>query len=436
MSSLFFKSFLLVVFAVFPDISVASQDALLARSKQDRPYEHRLAVLMMGFAQKQNSLYDGIGQLVDEPLLVNQEQSQTKRMEQARHEQGLTQIGFEEPKMQNSYEKEPHIDVSVEELIQLTTPSEQEMQQLFEEFVIRHRKHYKHEQEWRMHYNIFKKNADKVRRHNIAHRAGHHNYTMALNEHADLSWEEFRGNYLGFMHRKHSVWRSGNRAHFTEQQLHDLPIAVDWREKGAVTPVKNQGQCGSCWSFSATGAIEGANAIASGNLISLSEQELIDCSTADGNNGCDGGLMDYAFQFVIENGGLCAEDAYPYSATGPNMCEVKQCEAAVKISSFKDIPDGDEKSLLAALAQGPVSVAIEADQESFQFYSTGVFDGECGTNLDHGVLAVGYGTDEEGKDFYIVKNSWGDTWGEQGYIKLVRNSNQCGIASAASFPVV
>jgi len=214
-----------------------------------------------------------------------------------------------------------------------------------------------------------------------------------------------------------------------------LPTSVDWRTQGIVTPVKDQGQCGSCWSFSATGSVEGAYAQKTGKLVSLSEQQLVDCSTAQGNQGCNGGLMDYAFQYIISNNGITTEANYPYTATGPNACQTSLAsQTAATISSFQDVPQSDENALQSAVAQQPVSVAIEADQQAFQFYSGGVLTAACGKNLDHGVLAVGYGTDN-GVNYWLVKNSWGSSWGEQGYIRLVRGQDQCGIAESASYPI-
>ena len=207
--------------------------------------------------------------------------------------------------------------------------------------------------------------------------------------------------------------------------------SVDWRTKNAVTPVKNQGQCGSCWAFSTTGSVEGADAIKSGSLKSFSEQQLVACSTQ--NNGCNGGLMDYAFQY-IKSAPLELEQSYPYtSGTGRRgTCSYNKSKGVGTVSGFQDVQQGSVSQMKAALTQQPVSVAIEADQMAFQSYTSGVITSGCGTNLDHGVLAVGYGT-LGGKDFFLVKNSWGASWGDQGYVRIGTN-NQCGILNAASYP--
>jgi KDEL-tailed cysteine endopeptidase len=216
------------------------------------------------------------------------------------------------------------------------------------------------------------------------------------------------------------------------------PPSVDWRLKNAVTPVKNQAQCGSCWAFSTTGAVEGVNAIATGALVSLSEQELVDCDK-EHDNGCHGGLMDFAFDWILANGGLDTEEDYRYKAE-EHKCRVDRAHRrVVSIDGHEDVAPNDEDALMRAVARQPVSVAIEADQRPFQLYVGGVFDADCGVALDHGVLAVGYGT-EAGKDFYKVKNSWGADWGSSGYIMLGRgatyngNKGQCGIQMDPSFP--
>jgi len=303
----------------------------------------------------------------------------------------------------------------------------------FTKFQVAHNKTYHSTSHAANKFETFKANLDLIKSHN----AKGLSWTMDVNEFADMSADEFKTFVKGYGGTKIIVEgiprRSVNLAGaFT------VPEEVDWRTKNAVTDVKNQGQCGSCWSFSTTGSVEGALALKTGNLVSFSEQQLVDCSKPEGNMGCNGGLMDDAFKYIIANG-LCTEADYPYKAAD-GTCQ-STCTPAGKISSFVDVPANNLDALQAAVALQPVSVAIEADQMGFQFYSGGVFDGQCGTNLDHGVLAAGYGKDAtSGKDYWLVKNSWGATWGDQGYIKLVRTSGsgagQCGIAMDASYPVV
>ena len=223
-----------------------------------------------------------------------------------------------------------------------------------------------------------------------------------------------------------------------------IPKSIDWREKNAVTHVKNQGNCGSCWSFSTTGSIEGIHAIKKNKLINASEQQLMDCSDKYGNHGCQGGLMDNAFKYVIDNG-LCSEEEYPYQAE-QGQCLSAQCNRVVQIDNYADVEPNNEKVLMRAVAHQPISVAIQANLTSFRFYKKGVYqDPDCKDKLDHGVLIVGYGTDIlQDLDYWIVKNSWTSNWGDKGYVKILRNyekyggdsSGMCGIAVQPSYPII
>ena len=227
-----------------------------------------------------------------------------------------------------------------------------------------------------------------------------------------------------------------------------IPDAIDWEKNGAVTPVKNQGQCGSCWSFSTTGALEGAYYIKNGVLDSFSEQQLVDCDTRKNGGkdmGCNGGLMDSAFSWIEKNGGLCTEEDYAYTSgttKTAGSCDTScSIVSGSEIISYTDVKANSDSDMMTALAQQPVSIAIQADQKDFQLYNSGVFTGSCGTQLDHGVLVVGYGN-LDGDNYYRVKNSWGTTWGDKGYIYLGRGdtfnngSGQCGMLMQASYPTV
>jgi len=293
--------------------------------------------------------------------------------------------------------------------------------------MVSHNKIYASAEEHAYRLSVFAKSAEFVRNHDEEAKG----FSVALNQFADLTSEEFVSIYNGM--------NLTVVAPEPEAIMVGIPASIDWRSKGAVTGIKNQGQCGSCWSFSATGSLEGAWFLKGNKLTSLSEQNLVDCSTAQGNMGCNGGLMDQAFQYVIQNKGIDTEASYPYTATGPNQCKYNAANRGAEATSFHDIPSGSEPGLTAAIAMTPVSVAIDASHMSFQLYNGGVYyEPQCSSSqLDHGVLAVGYDTASNGQAYYIVKNSWGTGWGMNGYIYMSRNrKNNCGIATAASYPII
>lgn len=311
------------------------------------------------------------------------------------------------------------------------------LQDEWEAYKSHHVKKYQNPVEEKFRMKIYLENRHRIAKHNKEGKS----FKLAMNKYGDMLPREFASRMNGYRsdlknHTAHLL----TAASFIAPANVAVPESIDWREKGAVTPVKDQGQCGSCWSFSTTGALEGQAFRKTGVLTSLSEQNLIDCSTGDlyQNEGCNGGLMDNAFRYIKDNHGIDTEVSYPYEGKD-DRCRYKKKNKGAEDVGFVDVPEGDEEKLKLAVATvGPVSVAIDASHESFQFYSKGVYyEKDCSsTELDHGVLVVGYGT-EDGEDYWLVKNSWGTTWGENGFIKMARNKdNHCGIASSASYPLV
>lgn len=311
----------------------------------------------------------------------------------------------------------------------------------FLEFTDTYNKSYNSVNETVHRYNIFVDNVNNINRHNNEMKEKGHTFKMGVNQFTDLTNKEFRGNL-----RKRNV--INHDATIVVCESPNIPDNFNWvkHQPRVVTPVKNQAQCGSCWAFSTTGSVESAHAIKTGKLISLSEQQLVDCSFPEGNEGCMGGFMYQAFQYIIDKKGICSEKSYPYQGVD-ELCQ-QNCTRVVKIKGYHNVTASDENQMKVHLFNLPLSVAMQANLPSFQSYKKGIYhDPQCIGELDHGVLLVGYGHNKKlKKDYWIVKNSWGVSWGKNGYFLLARNINQignvsypngmCGIASSPSFPVV
>lgn len=303
-----------------------------------------------------------------------------------------------------------------------------EKMEKFLDFTIKYDKEYETQYAFDKAFSFYNKNVEQIKMMNDENSS----INFDVNQFTDVDKSKF-DKLKGFIHMEDTT-SSCNSYEYRET---DAPVDFDWRDYDVVTPVKDQGFCGSCWSFSATGAMEGAWALHSGDLLELSEQQLIDCSVSYGDLACNGGLMDNAFEYAIDNS-MCSESTEPYFAEYES-CE--ECKSVANFSSCVDVTPGNELHLKTALLSTPISVAIDAESNMFQFYSGGIITAsECGTSLDHGVLLVGYGEDD-GVKYWLVKNSWGESWGENGYFRLERTDEEntdgtCGIALQPSYPVV
>ncbi|KAL0002082.1 hypothetical protein SO802_015863 [Lithocarpus litseifolius] len=293
--------------------------------------------------------------------------------------------------------------------------------QTHEEWIAKYGKVYKDAAEKERRFNIFNGNVKFIESFNAA---GNRPYKLSINEFADQTNEEFKASRNGY--RSPRLLRITKEASFRYENVTAVPASMDWIKKG------------SCWAFSTVAATEGITQLTTGKLISLSEQELVDCDNNGEDQGCEGGLMENGFEFIIQNGGITTEANYPYQGADGTCNTKEEASHAAKINGYEKVPANSENALLKAVANQPISVSIEASGSAFQFYSSGVFTGECGTMLDHGVTAVGYGTTSDGTKYWLVKNSWGTSWGEEGYIRMQRDikakEGLCGIAMDSSYP--
>lgn len=283
------------------------------------------------------------------------------------------------------------------------------------------------------HFAVWKNNLELIQKHNSEGRS----YSLAMNEFGDLTVEEYRSLFPGSTSCLYQETKRQGSFFSLSSGVTQLPDTVDWRTKGYVTPVKNQGQLGASWAFSATGSLEGQHFRKTGDLVSLSERNLEDCSGCNMNFSYPS-PVDCAFMYVKENGGIDTEAGYPYPCH--KSCCYDKAYVGATCTGYVDVKTGSEAALQVAVAEvGPISVIIDASHESFQFYRSGVYnEPDCNSSrlLDHAVLVVGYGT-YQGQDYWLVKTSWGTEWGMEGYIMMSRNKdNQCGIATSASYPLV
>ncbi|KAJ1253510.1 hypothetical protein BS78_06G030900 [Paspalum vaginatum] len=301
----------------------------------------------------------------------------------------------------------------------------------FERWIVEHGHVYEDAAEKARRFEVFKDNVAFIESFN----AGNNKFWLGVNQFADLTVGEFKSTIAnkGFKPISANV-PTGFK--YENLSVNALPTSVDWRTKGAVTPIKNQEQCGCCWAFSAVAAMEGIVKLSTGRLISLSEQEIVDCDTHGTDEGCGGGWMDGAFEFVIKNGGITTESSYPYKAVD-GKCKGGSKSAAT-IKGYEDVPANNEAALMKAVANQPVSVAVDAGGRTFMFYSGGVMTGSCGNELDHGIAAIGYGVESDGTKYWILKNSWGTTWGEKGFLRMEKDISDkwgmCGLAMKPSYP--
>uniref|UniRef100_A0A3Q1FBS4 Cathepsin L1-like n=2 Tax=Acanthochromis polyacanthus TaxID=80966 RepID=A0A3Q1FBS4_9TELE len=309
------------------------------------------------------------------------------------------------------------------------------LNKVWEEWKITHGKAYNNQTEVAFRRAVWEKNMLLVLKHNQEASAGKHSFTLGLNYLADMTAEEINEKMNGLKLEEVNQFRNDT---FKDLSGRSLPQSVDWRKKGLVSPVRDQGLCGSCWAFSSLGALEGQMKKQTGSLVPLSPQNLVDCSTGDGNLGCRGGYISKAFRYIIRNGGVDSESFYPYEHQN-GKCRYSVSGKAASCSNFHVLPKGDERALQAAVASvGPVAVAVNAMLPSFHLYKGGLYNvPSCNPRLiNHAVLVVGYDTDA-GQDYWLVKNSWGTSWGEEGFIRIARNKNNlCGIASLAVYPTL
>jgi cathepsin L len=318
-----------------------------------------------------------------------------------------------------------------------------EYKHAFAHWMHAHNRTYSTRDEYTRRLSAFRANVDAIATHNANAAAS---FKMAINEFGDLTNAEYRARFDGMRAALAKHQMSRRAAEVRRRMLgvangHDDKSAdllgvesLDWREKGIVAPIQSEGQCGACYTLAALDSVNAAWALKTSLLVVASNQQILDCSGPEGNQGCNGGFPDQVFQYIVDNKGICQDPDYSWRAVQGN-CMANNCTRVMTITGFKDLPVGDETALFAAAGKTVVSIAIDASAQSFQFYKSGVFDDpQCPTQLEHTMAVVGYGSDS-GKPYWIMRNVWGGAWGEQGYVRMVRGKNMCGLANQPSYAI-
>jgi len=346
---------------------------------------------------------------------------------------------FDAPALCNSESKPSNIHRARATLglVNVLTPPKSE--DPFDHFISYHKKVYASPQEYQYRRSVWEENAKFIEEHNAKEDK---TYTVGMNHFGDYTMEEISQLFFPKPAGIDRATANKGATKYHEPTGIQLPSYVNWVEKGGVTKVKDQGICGSCWTFGTAGSIEGAYFAKTGKLVSLSEQQIVDCAWGTwvtGNSGCDGGFAGPAMQWIMDNGGMALEQTYKYLMFD-HWCNADDKSSPVKLVGYVNVTEGSEEDLADAVAMMPVAVAIDV-LPSFVFYTSGVYyDATCKNDindLDHEVLAVGYGTTEDGQDYWLVKNSWSTHWGNEGFIMMARNrDNLCGIATQPNYPIV
>ncbi|KAL5575267.1 hypothetical protein UlMin_016966 [Ulmus minor] len=321
-------------------------------------------------------------------------------------------------------------------LQETTTPTKHE------EWMNLHGRTYKNDAEKEMRLKIFMENAEFVEKFNSKNSS--HTFELSTqNEFADMTNEEFSQSYASGKYNSSNLLNQAARANQSfslEDAGGSIPTSIDWRAKGAVTPIRQQGVCGSCWAFSAAAAVEGITKIKTGKLFSLSTEQLVDCVSSPITDGCIRGMAEDAFEYIIQNGGITSENNYPYQGNKAGCDRNRASQRVAKINGYQYLPQNNERAMLQAVSKQPVVAHVDTRGQQFQFYKGGIFNGNCGTSVDHVVLIVGYGRTSDGWDYWLLKNSWGSQWGENGYMRIQRNAGfaqgRCGIANIVVYPTI